>query len=607
MEILQKSIDRYKSEARGSNMPASCDVSSSRMQPILQHLEAVCAQAVKKAFPLVSSVPSLTQGQQADYQTDVALSLTKVLKQPPKATAQAIVAAMPASPLIASVSVSGPGYINICLRDSFLQEQVLRLVTHGVTAPETKRIKVVVDFSSPNIAKEMHVGHLRSTIIGDSICRLLEFLGHDVKRINHLGDWGTQFGMLIAHLQDTFPNYLEEPPQIADLQGFYKESKKRFDEDSSFKARAYQAVVALQSGDGKHTKGWNMICDISKREFNKVYQRLDVVIEPMGESFYQSRMESLVEELKARNLLSLEDGRMVMYAEGAAIPLTVVKSDGGFTYDTSDLTCIKYRVHEMHADWVVYVTDAGQMQHFKSFLACARKAGIYDPEAVRVDHVMFGMVLGEDNKKFKTRSGDTVRLVSLLEEGVGRVDAILQERGRAQELSEEELSLVKDAVAYGCIKYADLSVDRIRNYVFSFDRMLDFRGNTAAYLIYGLTRIRSISRTAGVSAAALQEAAARGALDLSHPKERQLAATLLKLPDVLLRLTEDLQLNQLCKFLYQVSTMFSEFYDNCYCVEKNKAGEITEIHTSRLLLCEATANVFLKCFDILGIKSVDKM
>uniref|UniRef100_A0A2P2I596 arginine--tRNA ligase n=1 Tax=Hirondellea gigas TaxID=1518452 RepID=A0A2P2I596_9CRUS len=607
-----------------SRVPPLPEVPKDSMCAILQHLEAVFERAVRVAFPQ-HTAPVNTQIQlskMADYQCNVAMALAKILRQNPRVVGQAVLDAAGTSPLIANMQLSGSGFINITLSTGFIREQVTRLVTHGVTPPPLNKRKVAVDFSSPNIAKEMHVGHLRSTIIGDSICRLLEFLGHDVLRINHLGDWGTQFGMLIAHLQDRFPNYLKTPPAISDLQGFYKESKKRFDEDEQFKVRAYKAVVQLQGHDPDHINGWTMICDISKREFNKVYERLDVKLSPYGESFYQSRMEAIVADLEQRGLLEQariqedetdrKDDRKFMYSNTVeepqtVMPLIMVKSDGGFTYDTSDMACIRYRTQELDVDWLIYVTDAGQLQHFKSFRAAAARAGYFNSATTRMDHVMFGVVLGEDRKKFKTRSGDTVRLVELLEEGLVRAEAILKEKGRDEALSQQEFDHVKEAVAYGCIKYADLCHDRTRDYVFSFDRMLDFKGNTAAYLLYALTRICSIARTAGVSSGSLLTEARKEPMQLEHEKEWKLARTLLKLPDVILKLTEDLYLHPLCEFLYEVSTVFSEFYDNCYCVEKDKDGNITKIHTSRLLLCEATATVFKQCLAILGIKTVERM
>lgn len=455
----------------------------------------------------------------------------------------------------------------------------------------------------------MHVGHLRSTIIGESIARLVEFLGHDVLRLNHVGDWGTQFGMLIAHLQDQFPNYINESPPIQDLQNFYKQSKERFDTDEAFKKRAYICVVDLQTGEEKSRKAWNLICELSRIEFQKVYDRLDIDVIERGESFYQSRMESLVELLGQQGHLEEDDGRKIMWGrDKKGIPLTIVKTGGGFTYDTSDMATIKQRLEEEMAEWLIYVTDLGQATHFKTLFDCAQVAGILNPNVHRVDHVGFGLVLGEDGKKFKTRSGETVRLVELLDEGMKRSLDKLKEKGRHEVLTKEELDQAQHSVAYGCIKYADLSKNRISDYVFSFDKMLEDKGNTAVYLLYAYTRIKSIARNCGGEYADnLSKVAESTEFKFDHEKEWKLAKTLLKFPDVILKISKDLLLHHLCEFVYEVSTTFSEFYDNCYCIEKDKEGKIVKINCERILLCEATAKTLEKCFYILGLQPVTKM
>ncbi|KAG0726435.1 Arginine--tRNA ligase, cytoplasmic [Chionoecetes opilio] len=604
--ILKKSAERLRDNAGVTstlNMKNSCNV--------LGQLEDLFSRALQAAYPGVTHVASqlqVSKQKQADYQCNDAMALAKSLKKNPREVGEILLKNVPPSPMVSKLELSGPGFINITISTDFIRQQVTNIVLHGVTPPPTTPLRVVVDFSSPNIAKEMHVGHLRSTIIGDSIARLMEYLGHDVLRINHLGDWGTQFGMLIAHLEDRFPDFATKPPPIADLQTFYKESKKRFDEDAEFKKRAYQAVVKLQAHNPIHIKGWQEICEISKKEFSKVYERLKVKIIDRGESFYQSRMESAVKVLQDTGMLEEDEGRKVMFGEGADIPLTIVKSDGGFTYDTSDMACIRQRIEEEKADWLVYVTDAGQGQHFKSLFACAKKAGIYDAAKTRIDHVTFGVVLGKTGRSSRhDQVSDTVRLVDLLNEGLQRSEEKLQEKERDKALTKEEFTKARDAVAYGCIKYADLSHDRARDYVFSFDRMLDFRGNTAAYLLYALTRIRSIARTACIKREDIMAEAQKHPIELEHEKEWKLARTLLKLSDVLLKITEDLCLHSLCEYLFEVSAVFTEFYDNCYCVEKNSDGKIVKINLNRLMLCEATAAVMEKCFAILGIDTVGKM
>lgn len=447
----------------------------------------------------------------------------------------------------------------------------------------------------------------RSTIIGDSIARLLEYLGHDVLRINHVGDWGTQFGMLIAHLQEKFPDYLTNPPPISDLQAFYKESKKRFDEDEEFKKQAYYCVVRLQAFNPDHIKGWQLICDISRKEFQKIYERLDIKLIERGESFYQTWMVEVVKELEKKGLLEEDDGRKIMWADGISVPLTIVKSDGGFTYDTSDMAALKQRIVEEKADWIIYVTDAGQATHFQQILKCGEKAGIFDAKKHRADHVGFGVVLGEDKKKFKTRSGDTVRLVDLLDEGLKRALDKLKEKERDKVLTETELKQAQEAVAYGCIKYADLSHNRNHEYVFSFDKMLDDKGNTAVYLLYAYTRIRSIARNANFTPEKISEAAKTTQISLEHEKEWKLGKVLLKFPDVLVKITEDLCMHHLCEYVYEIATTFTEFYDSCYCIEKDSSGDIVKVNVGRILLTEATAQIMAKCFDILGLKPVSRM
>ncbi|KAI1280901.1 Arginine--tRNA ligase, cytoplasmic [Halotydeus destructor] len=460
----------------------------------------------------------------------------------------------------------------------------------------------------------MHVGHLRSTIIGDCFANVFEFLGYeDVIRLNHLGDWGTQFGMLLTHLIEKFPNYMAEPPPIGDLQAFYRESKQRFDEDEAFKKRAYAAVVSLQSKEPESYKAWQLICDVSRREFQDVYRRLNLVkpIIERGESFYQDLMTEVVPDLEKRGFLVDDNGRKIMWPSSkvVGIPLTIVKSDGGYTYDTSDMACIKHRAQIVKADRVIYVTDLGQYPHFQIIWACAKDCGYWEPEKTRLDHVGFGVVLGEDGKRFKTRSGEVVRLRDLLDEGMDRALAKLIEKGRDKVLSEAELKAAQEAVAIGCIKYADLSHDRNHDYEFSFDRMLDDRGNTAVYLLYCLTRIRSISRNANLEKSSAERAGELDSIKLEHEKELKLAKYILKFPEIILQLAEDLYPHSLCGYLYELSAVYSEFYDKCYCIEKyvENGEQKTRINMSRILLCDATALVMEKGLELLGIKTLSKM
>ncbi|KAG5285037.1 hypothetical protein AALO_G00033380 [Alosa alosa] len=606
LNILKRSLQEERMEC------------TKTMMNINLRLQEIFGEAIRAACPELDSAPlAVTPSQQAkfgDYQCNSAMAMAQMLKAKgskvnPREIAEKIVQNIPENELIQSTEIAGPGFINVHLRKNIVSKLLTNLLVNGVQPPPLEsRKKVVVDFSSPNIAKEMHVGHLRSTIIGDSMCRLFEFLGYEVVRLNHVGDWGTQFGMLIAHLQDKFPNYLTSSPPIGDLQAFYKESKKRFDEDEAFKKRAYQCVVKLQSKEPEFIKAWNLICDVSRREFQKVYDCLDVSLVERGESFYQELMTEVVKKFEEKGLVEMDEGRKVVFAPGQSIPLTVVKSDGGYTYDTSDLAALYHRVFVEKADILIYVTDSGQGVHFQVVFAAARMIGWYDPKVTRVEHAGFGVVLGEDKKKFKTRSGDTVRLMDLLDEGLKRSMDKLKDKERDKVLTPEELTKAQKAVAFGCIKYADLSHNRINDYVFSFDKMLDDRGNTAAYLLYAFTRIRSIARLANIDEAALRKAAETTEVLLDHEKEWKLGKCILRFPEILQKILDDLLLHTLCDYLYELATTFTEFYDSCYCVEKDRqTGEVVKVNMWRMLLCDATAAIMAKGFDILGITPVQRM
>ncbi|OWA52190.1 Arginine--tRNA ligase, cytoplasmic [Hypsibius exemplaris] len=587
-----------------------------------KRLEALFHVAVVTVYPMIEefvNIVNTCDPRHGDYQCNTAMQLCQWLKKQGKSEkavdiAALLVAALPPNDLIESTKINPIGFVNVFLRNDYVTERLTTLLRKNVPPPTIpKKFKVIVDYSSPNIAKEMHVGHLRSTIIGDSIANLLEFVGHDVLRLSHIGDWGTQFGMLIAHLQDKFPNYLSVSPPIGDLQSFYREAKVRFDDpnEPEFKKRAYNCVVELQSRNPDSIKAWTMIVDVSDRENKQVYKRLKISdkLQNRGESFYDEMMKDVVKQLDEGGHLKLEDGRKLMFVPDCPIPMTVVKSDGGFTYDTSDMATIRHRLQVEKCDWNIYVIDSGQKGHIDMVIKAAEVVGWYNPSEQKNQFVGFGLVLGEDSKKFKTRSGTTIRLSELLDEGLTRSAAKLQEKNRDKDLSKEEFEAARDAVAYGCIKYADLSKNRISDYIFSFDKMLEDRGNTAVYLLYAYTRIRAITRNSGVSAESLQEyLQATPRLPLDHPKEFKLAKKLIQFHEVILSVLESLLMNGLCDYVYELSCVFTEFYDVCYCIEKDrKTGEIVRIHKHRLLLCEATSAVMDRCFKILGITPVSKM
>ena len=569
-------------------------------------------QAVYSDLPDASVI--ITFSKVADYQCNSAMSISQALKTKgqkanPNEVAQKLVAQVPANDLIEKMEVSGPGFINIYIRKDSIRDELKKIVLDGVRPPYTgERKRCIVDFSSPNIAKEMHVGHLRSTIIGESICRLLEFFSYDVLRLNHLGDWGTQFGMLIAHLKDKFPNYAQVAPPIGDLQAFYKESKKRFDEDAEFKTRAYECVVKLQRYDPDIIKGWKLICDVSRKEFEHIYKELEITLEERGESYYQKLMDEVVAEFEKANLVQMDEGRKIVFPPGVSVPLTIVKSDGGYTYDTSDLAAIRNRLFTERGDILLYVIDAGQSVHLQGIFAAAKQIGWMQAAKHRVEHVEFGVVLGEDKKKFKTRSGDTVRLRDLLDEGLTRAMAKLKEKEREKVLNEDEMRAAQKAIAYGCIKYSDLSHNRANEYIFSFDKMLEDKGNTAVYMLYAYIRIRSIARNAGVTSEQLKTFVQSNQISLEDPKEYKLAKFIVKFPEVLLKTLADMLLHSICDYMYELACTFTEFYDSCYCIEKDKAtGQIKSVNMSRLVLCESTASVLATCFHLLGLKTIEKM
>ncbi|XP_030067658.1 arginine--tRNA ligase, cytoplasmic [Microcaecilia unicolor] len=606
LNILRKSLEEERKKP------------TKAMININKCLQEIFRDAIKTTFPELENPPlAVTLSQQpkfGDYQCNSAMGIAQMLKARdskvnPRDIADKITRNISDNEYIERVDIAGPGFINISLRKDFVSKQLTKILVNGVQPPAfIMQKKVVVDFSSPNIAKEMHVGHLRSTIIGDSICRLFEFVGHDVLRLNHVGDWGTQFGMLIAHLQDKFPDYVTISPPISDLQAFYKESKQRFDTEEDFKKRAYQCVVQLQSHNPDIIRAWNLICDVSRKEFQRIYDCLDIKLIERGESFYQDQMTDVVKLFEEKGLVQDDEGRKIVFPPGCSIPLTIVKSDGGYTYDTSDLAAVHQRLFEEKGDIIIYVVDSGQSIHFQTVFAAAQMIGWYDPAVTRVEHAGFGVVLGEDKKKFKTRSGETVRLIDLLEEGLKRSMDKLKDKERDKVLTPEELKAAQVSVAFGCIKYADLSHNRLNDYIFSFDKMLDDKGNTAAYLLYAFTRIRSIARLANIDEEMLQKAARETEILLEHEKEWKLGKCILRFPEVLQKILEDLLLHTLCDYLYELATTFTEFYDNCYCVEKDRqTGNIVKVNMCRMLLCDATSAIMAKGFDILGLKPVQKM
>jgi arginyl-tRNA synthetase len=543
-----------------------------------------------------------------DYQVNVAMSLAKRLGQQPRAIAQGILDRLDVSDLFEAPEIAGPGFINLRFKPSYLNAQLAgmqqdeRLGIPPVAQPQ----RVVVDFSSPNIAKEMHVGHLRSTIIGDCIARILEFQGHDVLRLNHVGDWGTQFGMLITYLREVAPEALTTANAIdlGDLVAFYKKAKARFDEDEQFQQTAREEVVKLQSGDPDSRKAWQLLCDQSRREFQIIYDRLDIQLTERGESFYNPYLADVVTDLEQTGLLELDQGAKCVFTEGFTnregqpLPVIIQKSDGGFNYATTDLAAVRYRITQDKADRIVYVTDAGQSNHFAQFFQVARRAG-WIPDTVEIVHVPFGLVQGEDGKKLKTRSGDTIRLRDLLDEAVVRFRETLEARLKEKARSEPEdfKANVSQIAGLSAVKYADLSQNRTSNYIFSYEKMLSDKGNTAPYMLYAYARVQSIGREGGIDFASLKPK-----FNITEESELILAKHLMQFEATISEVAQDLFPNRLCQYLFELSQKYNSFYDSCPVLKAEEPQR-----TSRLALCDLTARTLKLGLNLLGIAVLERM
>lgn len=536
-----------------------------------------------------------------DFQSNVALPLAKRLERKPREVAEELAAALDVAEMCEPVEIAGPGFLNFRLRPSYLAAQLEQVQTDprlGVPAAEHPE-RVVVDYSSPNVAKEMHVGHLRSTIIGDTIARLLEFQGEDVLRLNHVGDWGTQFGMLIQYLRETQPEVAAHPERfrVEDLEGFYIASKRRFDEDEEFKERARKAVVDLQSGDEQARALWGALCAESMRHAQEVYELLGIEgLVTRGESFYNPWLHEVVEYLQASGLAQEDQGALCVFNDAWNSPQIVRKADGGFGYAATDLAAVRHRVETEHADRVIYVTDHRQADHFKQVFWTARTAG-WVPERTSLEHVGFGMVLGADRKPFKTRDGGTVKLRALLEEAANRAF-----EASNPELPEAQRRDIARVAGVGAVKYADLSHNVTSDYVFDWDTMLALEGNTAPYMLYAYARIRSIGRKAGVNFDALPTVS----LVLEHPAEIALAKELLQFSGVLKMVAAELKPHYLTDYLYGLSRAFSTFYDRERGVRVIDA-EPEGVRLSRLRLCDLTARTLKLGLHLLGIEVLEQM
>ncbi len=585
------------------------------MNSIAQQLKARFEKAFTAAFgegysgtdPMLAAASNPKFG---DFQCNAAMSLGKKLGKSPRAIASTIVENLDIADICETPEIAGPGFINLKLKPAYLEAQVRAIATDsrlGISQTEAPQ-RIAIDFSSPNIAKEMHVGHLRSTIIGDAIARTLEFIGHDVIRINHIGDWGTQFGMLIAYLREVHPEALTtaDALDLGDLVAFYRQAKQRFDADETFKETARQEVVKLQAGAEDTRRAWKLLCDQSRREFGVIYDLLDIKLIERGESFYNPLLAAVVEDLTSLGLLVESDGAKCVFVdgftnfEGEPLPLIVQKTDGGYNYATTDLAAIRYRIKEDGAKRIIYVTDSGQANHFAQVFAVARKAG-WIPEDVEIVHIPFGLVCGEDGKRLKTRSGDAVRLQDLLDEAIVRTRKDLEERLVTEERQETEefIANVAQVAGLSAVKYADLSQNRASNYTFSYDKMLALQGNTAPYMLYAYVRVQGIRRKGEINFDNLDASAK---IILESDAELVLAKHLLQLSEVINAVGGDLLPNRICQYLFELSQKFNQFFEQCPVL---KAEE--PLRTSRLILCDLTARTLKLGLGLLGIQVLERM
>ena len=540
-----------------------------------------------------------------DYQANGIMPAAKKLGLNPREFAQSVLDKAELQDIAEKTEIAGPGFINIFLKNTWLAENINRAVQDpklGVHNPEKQT--VVVDYSSPNVAKEMHVGHLRSTIIGDAVVRTLEFLGNHVIRANHVGDWGTQFGMLIAYLEKMENEHASEM-ELSDLEAFYRAAKKHYDEDPVFAEKARNYVVKLQSGDEYCRTMWQKLVKITMQQNQHNYDRLNVTLtdkDVMGESLYNPMLPSIVEDLKKQGLAVEDDGALVVYLDefknkdGDPMGVIVQKKDGGFLYTTTDIAAAKYRYETLKANRALVFSDTRQSQHMQQAWLITRKAG-YVPDSFQLEHKNFGMMLGKDGKPFKTRSGDTVKLADLLDEAIERAGVLISQKSTA--LSEQEKADVIEAVGIGSVKYADLSKNRTTDYVFDWDNMLSFEGNTAPYMQYAYTRIRSIFNRSQIALSEVEQAQ----LSITDEKERALAIKLLQFEEAVQVVGKDGTPHVLCAYLYELAGAFSSFYENCPILNHDDQ----QVKLSRLKLALLTERTLKQGLDLLGIKTVEKM
>ncbi|WP_338591461.1 arginine--tRNA ligase [Shewanella khirikhana] len=571
-----------------------------------QTLESLKAQGIVPAdFEARIQVDRTKDKSHGDLATNLAMMLTKVAGKPPRELAQLIIDNLPASAQVAKVEIAGPGFINFFIDDNALANQLKAALGDAMLGVKAAAAQtVVVDYSSPNLAKEMHVGHLRSTIIGDSVVRTLEFLGHNVIRQNHVGDWGTQFGMLLAYMEELRAQGDDKANlELSDLESFYRAAKLRFDESDEFATRARQLVVELQSGDEYCNKLWREFNDISLSHCHEVYARLGVSLtrkDVHGESAYNADLAQVVADLDAKGLLAISDGAKVVFQEefrnkdGEPLPVIIQKADGGFLYATTDLAAMRYRSSTLNADRVLYFVDLRQALHFQQVFSLARTAG-FVRDNMTLEHMGFGTMNGEDGRPFKTRSGGVVKLVDLLDEAVERAEQLV--RSKNPDMDEAEVKEIARVVGIASVKYADLSKNRSSDYIFSFEQMLSFEGNTAPYLLYAYTRV------AGIFKKAENIDLTNAELVLDHDKEKELGNKLAQFGEILARMVDKGQPHILCGYLYELAGAFSSFYEACPVL----SADSETARDSRLLLSRLTADTLKQGLSLLGIETLERM
>ena len=555
---------------------------------------AACGAPDHPALVVAASKPEF-----GDYQANGAMAAAKALRKSPRDLAQALLDVLDKGDVIASAEIAGPGFINLRLSEEFIARSAAANLAAPCTASTLQTI--VVDLSAPNLAKEMHVGHLRSTIIGDALARVFEHLGHRVVRQNHVGDWGTQFGMLITHLDEVG----EHSAELKDLEAFYVAARQRFDNDPAFADRARSAVVALQSGDPRPRAAWQKFVDISMAHCEAVYDRLGAKLtraDVMAESAYNDDLADIVETIRKANMLTESNGAQCVFLEefkakdGSTLPVIIQKTDGGYLYATTDLAAVRYRAQTLHANRAIYVVGNPQSLHFKQIFAVARAIAGFIPADIVLEHCGFGSMLGRDGKPFKTRDGGSIKLIALIDEAERRASALIA--AKSPDMPAEQRATIARAVSIGALKYADLSRSRSSDYIFDWDQMMSFEGNTAPYLQYAYTRILSIFRRADSTPAAHIGTA----ISLTDPLERTLALKLLRFRETIDAVAKECMPHYLCTYLYELAGTFMQFYEGCPVLNADNATR-----DSRLTLCAQSAAVLQRGLDLLGIATVERM